>query len=240
MTLNEHYTFKYSEDRELHLLNPAGVFTPTGTTTALVNAVGLYLQKPGKLLDLGCGNGVAGIAAHMLGFVDEPLYSSDLSQDAVDVTVVNAAKYNCKIEARSGSIFDPWEGKKFDYILNDISGIATRVAQISPWFNSVPCSSGEDGADLIVEMLLAAKKHLNKNGALFFPVISLSNVERILKVAGEEFKNVKLLSSDEWPMPKEMSLHIELLDELAKTNVISFTKKFGLMTYYTDIYVATN
>lgn len=57
MTLNEHYTFKYSEDRELHLLNPAGVFTPTGTTTALVNAVGLYLQKPGKLLDLGCGNG---------------------------------------------------------------------------------------------------------------------------------------------------------------------------------------
>ena len=67
-----------------------------------------------------------------------------------------------------------------------------------------------------------------------------TNLERILKVAGEEFKNVKLLSSDEWPMPKEMSLHIELLDELAKTNIISFTKKFGLMTYYTDIYVATN
>lgn len=240
MTTSEQYIFKYSEGRELHLLNPTGVFTPTGTTDALVKAARLYLKKPGKLLDLGCGNGVAGIAAHQLGFVHEPLFSSDLSQDAVDVTILNAAKYNCAIEARSGSIFEPWKGECFDYILNDISGIATRVAQISPWFNSVPCSSGEDGADLIIEMLLTAKKHLNKEGALFFPIISLSNVERILKVAGEEFKNLKRLSSDEWPMPKEMSSHTELLDELAEANVISFTKRFGLMTYYTDIYVATN
>jgi methylase of polypeptide subunit release factors len=240
MSTSEKYIFKYSGDRELFLSNPEGVFTPTGTTDALVKAAGSYLSIPGKLLDLGCGNGVAGLAMDQLGFVKKPLFASDLSKDAVEVTKNNAETYHCPVVAKIGSIFEPWQGEKFDCILNDISGVAKRVAEISPWFNSVPCESGEDGSELIVKMLNSAPDYLNEGGVLFFPVISLSNAEKIVEVATKKFLHVKRLSRDEWPFPKEMTLHEKLLEEMADNNIISFKKKFGLMIYYTDIYVAYN
>ena len=236
----EEYQFKFGNNQYLLLKNPPGVFTPTGTTSAIVKAASTYIEKPGKLLDLGCGNGVVGIAMYEMGLVEEPLNASDLSKDAVEILKVNAQLYNCSVIAKCGSIFEPWQGEKFDYILNDISGVAKQVAEISPWFNAIPCESGEDGTDLITKMLISAPNHLNKKGVLFFPVISLSNVDKILEVANNNFSYVEHLSSNEWPLPKEMITHVNLLDKMASEKLISFTKKFGLITFNTDIYVAYN
>ena len=236
--MSNKYTFKYGLNKKLILSNPDGVFTPTGTTKALVEGVIKYIDSPGKILDLGCGNGVTGIVMHQSGLVTPPLYISDLSEKAVQTASENALFYECPVVAKSGSIFDPWVGEKFDYILNDISGIAREIAKKSNWFDSVPCNTGEDGSELVGQMLNEAPLYLKENGKLFFPIISLSNVEKILSVARSNFNNIERISRNEWPLPKELSDHKEMLKNLESNSSISVTTKFGIMLYFTDIYVA--
>lgn len=236
----DQYLFKFGNDQELVLQKPNGSFTPTGTTDALVKGVDAYLKGPGKTLDLGCGIGVAGLALHQLGWVEEPLYASDIGRESIEALQENAKTYNCSIVAKQGSIFDPWKNEKFDIIINDISGVAQQVAEVSPWFEGVDCESGEDGTKLVAQVLREAPHYLNKDGLLFFPVISLSGVDRILAAAKENFKTVKRLSRNEWPLPKEMVDHAPLLKELKGSGNISFDEKFGVIIWFTEIYVAHN
>ena len=191
-------------NKEILLDIDDGVFLPTGTTESLINAVNKFITKPGSLLDLGSGSGVVGMSLHNEGVVSSKLYASDLSQNAVKCIENNCKRYGIEVDARSGSLFHPWKMEKFDYIVDDISGVSENIAEISPWFDKVSCSSGVDGIDLTVQVLRNAKKYLHKNGCLFFPVISLSNVDAVLDVARGVFNNVELLIKVEWPLPKEM------------------------------------
>ncbi len=230
--------FKFDGDKELVLTISDGAFTPTATTSELVKAVHKYTKTPGKVLDLGCGIGVTGLALNELGLVSGPLYASDLSVSAIECTKENAEKYSCPVVAKHGSIFEPWAGEKFDYIVNDISGIAKKVADISPWFIGVSCDSGADGVSLVAQVLKQASQYLNKNGKLFFPVISLSSVDKIISSAKENFKNVEMITRGEWPLPKEMYAHKDLLYQLRESGDIQFSEKFGMIICYTDICVA--
>jgi len=232
--------FKIDQEQEIVLALEPGVFEPTGTTKALIKAVSSYLTLPGKTLDLGCGSGVVGISLYKKGLVKPPLYASDLSQSAVNCLEKNAARYNYPVEARCGSLFRPWEGEKFDYIVDDVAGIAQGIAQCSPWYKGIPCDCGKDGSELIVQILKDAPGYLNPGGLFFFPVISLSGVDKILEQAGKSFSVVKKLISEQWPLPKEMYKSISLLEELSSQGCIQFTEKFGMVLYSTDIYVAYN
>ena len=49
---------------------------------------------------------------------------------------------------KSGDCFEPWEGQKFDLIINDVSGISSRVSKISPWFKNVSIDKSTDGISL--------------------------------------------------------------------------------------------
>ena len=104
------------------------------------------------------------------------------------------------------SLFEPWHDTKFDLIIDDISGISSEVALMSEWFDGVPCESGIDGTDLIVQVLSAAKNHLNVGGAIYFPVLSLSNRTRIFQEAKEHFNEIDLIESVQWPLPASLAL----------------------------------
>ena len=72
------------------------------------------------------------------------------------------------------------------------------------------------------------------------PIISFSNVDKILAVAQDHFSFVKRLIHEEWPLPKQMYEHIATLRKLQKARCIQFSEKFGMVLCFTDIYVAYN
>jgi precorrin-6B methylase 2 len=234
------YRLEIDRSRELILNIPDGVFVPTGTTQALLKAVRQHVKNPGKLLDLGCGCGAVGIALQKIGLVKGSLYASDLSEEGVNSTKENARQHQCPIVVKSGGLFEPWENEKFDFIVDDVSGVSKEVAKISPWFNKVPCDSGYDGTSLVVEVIQKADSHLNFGGRLFFPIVSFSNVNKILMAARKNFLHVERLVHEEWPLPKEMNRHIVLLKRLQEEGHIQFVEKFGMVLWFTDIYVAYN
>lgn len=217
-----------------------GVFIPTATTTNLINSVKKFVDRPGDLLDLGSGSGVVAIALSLDGIAKSPVYASDISKDAVKCVIDNCSKYNIPVKSKSGSLLEPWLDMKFDYIVDDISGISEEVAKLSPWFNGVSCASGIDGAYLTSKVLEDAKYYLKEGGLLFFPIISFSNVDKIIKKANKEFKNVKFLHREEWPLPKDMYKHIDTLEKLKSSNYIEYKNMFGMIICFTDIYVAFN
>jgi len=204
----------------------------------LIDAVVNNIKKSGKLLDLGCGSGVVGMVLFKMRKTDKKLYASDISKDATSQLRHNCKNNNISVDVRTGSTFDPWQEMKFDYIVDDVSGISELIAEISPWFNSTSCATGVDGTDLIVDIIHKSKLHLNDDGKLFFPVLSLSNVDKIISCAQEEFDNVVKISRKEWVMPEELTTNLEKLKELKKKRIIDYNEKFGMLIWYTDIYVA--
>jgi 16S rRNA G1207 methylase RsmC len=232
--------FRLSPDKEIELKTAPDVFIPNATTNLLIQGVKKTISNPVNLLDLGCGTGVVGIALHHQNLICEPIYASDLSGSAVRFSRENFEHYKCDAEVRCGSLFEPWLGMKFDVIVDDISGIAQGIAEVSPWFQGVPCDTGEDGVDLVVEIIRNAPQYLNENGHFFFPVLSLSNVDKILQVAKENFSTVVRVGRQDWPLPEELKAYLPLLKKLRDDGSIKLEEKFGMVLCYTEVYCATN
>ena len=196
------------------------VFKPTGTSEALIKAVKPHITT-GKLLDLGCGCGIVGRSLLKDGL---DVYASDISPEAT----IKVGYPDEPIIVRTGSLFEPWDLWKFDYIVDDVSGVSEEIE--NPWFDGVPCNSGKDGTSLIREVIIKAPKYLTEHGKLFFPIVSLSNQKRILDETEKTFKSVTLLSHTEFPLPKEM-YHIDIPKDYIK-------ERFGMKIFWTDIYLA--
>ncbi len=80
------------------------------------------------------------------------------------------------------------ENYKFDYIISDIAAIADEVANISPWYKNCINNAGADGTKNVIEFLKNANSHLNKNGAIIFPIISLYKKKNNFNLE-KKFKN---------------------------------------------------
>ena len=213
-------------------------FEPTGTSELLVQSSSKFIKQNKKILDFGCGIGVVGISIFKKNKIKSHLYASDISKSSVKLSKLNAIKHKVKMIAKVGNLFDPWKGEKFDIILNDVSGISQKIAKVSPWFKNTSCVTGDDGTALTIKIISEAKKYLNKNGAIIFPVLSLSDKKKIVRYAKLNFKNIKKIGFKTWPMPEELYKHRKLLDELKKNNSIEFNERFGILTFTTEIYYA--
>ena len=215
------------------------VFKPNATTSLLVQSSLKTIRKKSDILDLGCGTGYVGLTIAKNTKIKNNYFFSDLSKKAINLCKTNAKKNGIKIQAKTGNMFEPWADKKFDLIIESISAIAKKVATISPWYkNGIPCDCGEDGTDLVNEVLKVTKNHLKKNGKLIFPIVTLSNKQKILRTANKNFKNVKLLVSKDWPLPKSMYSKKNVLEKLKKKGVVSYKTKYGLILYSSEIYIA--
>ena len=162
-------------------------------------------------------------------------FASDLSEDAVEMTNLNAQKLGISLTTKVGDKLGCWAGSKFDYIVDDISGIAEEVASASDWFNNVPNNSGQDGTRHTISVTNSAPQHLNPKGKLIFPVISLSNESKILAAAENAFTNVNLVKKTEWFLPPNIEHKVDL-EALLMRGDIHYDQKFGKKIVTTKIF----
>lgn len=223
---------------QLDLIYNDYTFKPTYTSDLLIDSCIKNMQDDNKsVLDLGCGISVVNLALFHR-FKKKKYFGSDLSEESIKISKLNSKKYNANINLRIGNCFEPWKNYKFDTIVNDVSGVASKIAKVSNWFRNIPSESGEDGTELIGTILNQSKAYLNKNGNIYFPIISLSNKNKILDFAYKNFKSVKLLKVKKWFLPEDLENQIELLNELKEKKFVDFKFEFGKIICYSEIYTA--
>jgi len=219
------------------IISDKNVFKPNLTSLLSYETAISEIKNNYKVLDLGCGSGIIGIAL-MKSFPNIEMYCSDLDNNSVNITKKNYLKYKLEADIKVGNLFYPWLNKKFDYIINDVSGISSIVAKNSPWYgDKIPCDSGEDGSNLALSIIKNAAIYLTKKGSIQIPLISLSNVQKIVNVAEKNFSETKIIKSKDWFLPKEMENMKSKMNELKSKNYINFDEKFGKIICKTSIAV---
>ena len=143
-----------------------------------------------------------------------------------------------RIEVLRGDLFAALGDRRFDVIVDDVSGVAEEVAILSSWFPpSVPLG-GSDGAALAVAMLRQSPRHLMPGGTLWFPVLSLSNAARIVAVANEVYRGVELVTAKLIPFSPELRDNLATLTRLRDRGLISFEQVRSRLCWTLEIYRA--
>lgn len=104
------YLFKDKIIGEYDFFVDEDTFTPTQTTTSIINSSLELVDNGDKILDLGCGCGIVGIIIAKKTNKNFSLYASDISNTVEDIVKLNATKHNVNIEVRKSDIFDSWNG----------------------------------------------------------------------------------------------------------------------------------
>ena len=159
-------------------------FEPNLTSNLIADAIETINLEGKSILDLGCGCGALGLSLtkHNPSLID----FSDISSGAIDDCILNIKNFKTnskKIElnAIKSNCFDNIHtNKKYDIIINDVSGISEEIAKLSPWFLNAPCESGSDGLFLFKKIIKEAQNYLKPSGILLTPLLSLSNIRNAI------------------------------------------------------------
>ena len=119
-----------------------------------------------KILELGCGDGnISRYIFEKQKIKKNKFFASDISKKAIKIAKKKNKK---KINFKTGDLFNPWQGEKFDVIISDVSSINDTIALLSPWYKNIICSSGEDGLKNIKNILKQLPKFSKKKLYLFY------------------------------------------------------------------------
>lgn len=228
--------------RETEIEVWSGVFAPNRTTELLLDAA-LKTDFTGKtILDLGCGCGVVGLMTRKFSKA-KAIYGSDISQRAVDNATGNAKRLGLDLEFKTGSLFEPWQGRKFDVIIDDVAAVADPIARISPWYPpEVVCEAGRDGTVNTIKMLQAAQDYLAPGGIIFLPTVSLSDEGKILSVARSLYRKVEPILQKSWPFKEDFWQRIAASAEckrLIDEGVVKVAQRGSRFLWDTNIHMVT-
>ncbi|MEP6828673.1 MAG: 50S ribosomal protein L3 N(5)-glutamine methyltransferase [Aestuariivirga sp.] len=128
-----------------------------------------------SVLDLCTGSGCLAILAASQ-FPNAEIHAVDLSQDALDVAAINVKDHGLqeRITLHQGNLFAPLNKMKFDFIITNPPYVArAEVEAFPPEYKAEPQMAhlgGEDGFDLVRQILRDAPMHINKGGGLLCEV----------------------------------------------------------------------
>ena len=212
-------------------------FKPTTVTQKIADS--LHIPVGGKVLDLGCGTGPLGIYAALNGAAQ--VHSVDVMPQACEYAQENVdrAGLSDRITVMCGDLFEPVADQQYDLIINDVSGIAERVARISPWYpNPIP-SGGVDGTDVVTRMLSQSPDHLKPGGVLHFAVSSLSAGKKIVAQAKAVYgSGLELLKSVPIPFCPELKDAATEMKVLRQMGTIDFEERKSRYLWTLELYQA--
>lgn len=233
---------KLGDVEPITIATAPNVFHPTSTSVLLLRAARRLLagsQAPRSALDLGCGSGIVAVVLARVFGRDTTVSASDLSDAAVRLTEQNAKRNGVSIECRGGSLFDPWVGRRFELIVDDVAGVAEPLDRLSGWYpNDVPSDAGPDGARWILEILDRAATHLEPDGRFVFPVLTLSREGTILDRTRERFASVTLLEEQWYPLSEALAAHMPLIEQLRAEGRVRLEQHGSRVCWATMIYAA--
>lgn len=243
MTAPAEYVYrdkKLGDTTPITLETAPDVFRPTSTSVLLLRAARHLLQQQSatSVLDLGCGCGVVAIVLAKVG-TGAKVSASDLSAAAAKLTLKNAEKNGVSVETRSGSLFEPWAGRRFSMIVDDVAGVAEPLDRLSGWYpGDVPSEAGPDGTRWILEILDQAPNYLEPGGRFVFPVITLAREDTILARARERFGSVRLLEEQWYPLTEALTPHMSLIERLVGEGRVRLQRQGSRTCWATMIYLA--
>jgi len=188
-------------------------------------------KKKLNILEVGCGNG--NITNYIIKHKKKNhfFHLSDISKNAID-ECKEKIKYKLCI-FKTGKWLKPWNAKKFDIIICDISAISDYIAKESDWYKGVTCNAGSDGLKNIKIILKNLKNNLKKNGRFILPIISLSNEKKLKNELNKTFESISYSKKINWPLPAFFEKNILKYKNLEKKGHINYINKFGVKIAYT-------
>lgn len=213
------------------------VFQPNLTSKLLLKAALKHLNVQYRdVLELGCGSGwITKQLLDEFGHQTHNWFLSDISEEAIVESNTNLVPPLETRDIRVGDGFSPWVGDKFDFVINDIAGIADEIAIASDWYNGVPFKAGVDGLLNTRNVLADLRSYLNPNGVFVAPVISLSNVVEYRELLSQTFGEVIFENKTPWPLPESLSVQSALLQKLKKDENIILEEKYGKVLAFTEV-----
>jgi methylase of polypeptide subunit release factors len=150
------------------------VFVPSLTSEAIAEVLDV-VDGADVVLDVGCGGGFLAILAARLGA--RRVYATDISQDAVELTRLNAVRAGVadRITSLCGEGLEPFRqlGLQADVVINDISGVPDLVAQPLGWYPNGRAGGG-DGIELPLRIIDGVPGVLRADGGVLVqPIGSL-------------------------------------------------------------------
>jgi release factor glutamine methyltransferase len=152
----------------------AAALIPRHDTETLVQEVVKRGIGAESILDIGVGSGCIAVAlAKMLP--GAAIYGVERSAAAMALAERNAARHDVSINLLTGSLFEPFEGQRFDMIVSnppyiptgDIDSLQPEVRDHEP---REALDGGKDGLDYYRSLIPVAPDHLNRGGWLLFEV----------------------------------------------------------------------
>jgi release factor glutamine methyltransferase len=156
------------------------VLIPRPETELLIEKIiekvrGGFLPK--NIVDIGTGSGaiILTLADNLKNISGITYSASDISEKALLVAKSNAKKlgFDDVIEFRQGNLFEPWQGQKFDLIVANLpyvpdgDELAPDLTNFEP---QLALFGGEDGLDIIRELIRELSKYLADGGKVFLEI----------------------------------------------------------------------
>lgn len=154
------------------------VLVPRSPLAELIEAAfqpWLGSREPQRILDLCTGSGCIGIAC-ALAFPEAEVVLSDISTEALKVAQSNIERHGLRdrVQAVHSNLFSALDGQKFDLIISNPPYVdAEDLADMPAEYHHEPrlgLAAGNDGLDLVRQILERASGHLEPDGLLVVEV----------------------------------------------------------------------